>query len=78
MVRSTITSKSQTTVPRQVREALGLAPGDTLLWEVEGSAIRVTVGGRGFLQRRGSIKVGPGSTVADVRAARHQRGRERE
>ena len=77
MVRSTITSKSQTTVPREVRVALGLGPGDTLLWEVDGTAIRVTVGDRGFLCRRGSVRVGPGSTVADVRNARAQRGPER-
>lgn len=76
MVRSTITSKSQTTVPRKVRDALGLTAGDTLLWEVEGNTLRVTVGGKGFLQRRGSIRVGPGSTVADVQAVRQERGRE--
>lgn len=36
---SKITSKGQTTVPQEVREALGARPGDTLAWEVgaEGS-----------------------------------------
>lgn len=29
-----ITSKGQTTVPAAVREALGVKPGDTLLWEI--------------------------------------------
>lgn len=36
-----ITAKGQTTVPREVREALGVAPGDLIAWEVEldGTAI---------------------------------------
>jgi len=29
-----ITSKGQTTIPRAVRAALNLAPGDSILWEV--------------------------------------------
>lgn len=29
-----ITSKGQTTIPLTVRTALGLAPGDSILWEV--------------------------------------------
>lgn len=35
-----ITSKGQTTIPRAVREALRIAPGDTIAWELsrEGSA----------------------------------------
>ncbi len=75
MPRSTITSKGQTTVPREVRERLGLAVHDTLEWEVDGSMIRVTVAARGFLRRRGSVRVGPGSAVEDVRRARAARGR---
>lgn len=30
-----ITAKGQTTIPRQVREALMVAPGDLIAWEVE-------------------------------------------
>ena len=29
-----ITSKGQTTVPREVRDALGAGPGDSLAWEI--------------------------------------------
>jgi antitoxin PrlF len=29
-VRSKVTSKSQTVIPREIREKLGLGPGDTL------------------------------------------------
>lgn len=75
MPRSTITSKGQTTVPREVRDQLGLATHDTLEWEVDGSVVRVTVAARGFLLRRGRIRVGPGSPTDDVRRARATRGR---
>jgi len=35
-----ITSKGQTTIPKEVRKALGLKPGALLLWEVvEGKAV---------------------------------------
>jgi antitoxin PrlF len=37
-----ITSKGQTTVPREIREALGVGPGDFISWEVaEDGVVRV-------------------------------------
>lgn len=41
MVTSTVTDKGQTTVPQEVREALGVAPRRRLQWEVrnDGSAV---------------------------------------
>lgn len=30
-----ITAKGQTTVPKEVRTALGLSPGDLIVWEVD-------------------------------------------
>ena len=41
MSESTITSKGQTTVPRQVREQIGAGPGTRLVWHVmpDGSLI---------------------------------------
>jgi AbrB family looped-hinge helix DNA binding protein len=76
MPKSTITSKGQTTVPRQVRQQLGVGPGDILQWETVGSSIRVTVAGRAFLGHRGSVEVGPGDVVGDVKKARRRRGEE--
>lgn len=38
---SKLTSKSQTTIPREVREKLGLRPGDVLVYEIEEDAVRI-------------------------------------
>ena len=35
VLHSRITSKSQTTIPKKVREALKVGPGDTLVYELE-------------------------------------------
>ena len=77
MPKSTITSKHQTTVPKAIREKLGVGPGDVLRWEIVGATVRLTAADRAFLKRRGTIKVGPGSAVADVARARALRGTDR-
>lgn len=74
MARSKLTSKAQTTVPKEVREKLGIGPGDVLDWEVADGEVRVLPLDRGLLRRRGSIRVGPGSAVEDVKTLRHRRG----
>jgi AbrB family looped-hinge helix DNA binding protein len=42
MPTSTITSKGQTTVPKEVRDALDLEPGSKLRWEVRGGTVAIT------------------------------------
>jgi bifunctional DNA-binding transcriptional regulator/antitoxin component of YhaV-PrlF toxin-antitoxin module len=76
MTKSTITVKYQTTVPKEVREKLGVGPQDVLQWEVADGYVRVSAAGKAFLRRRGTIHVGAGSTAADVREARSRRGSE--
>jgi AbrB family looped-hinge helix DNA binding protein len=76
MPKSTLTTKYQTTVPKEVREKLALAPGDELRWEIREGTVQVSPAEPAFLALRGSIRVGPGSTVEDVRRARAMRGRE--
>lgn len=76
MPKSTITVKYQTTVPKEVRERLGVGPSDVLQWEVVGDHIRVTASNRAFLDLRGSFKIGPGDPVEDVRRARERMGTE--
>jgi bifunctional DNA-binding transcriptional regulator/antitoxin component of YhaV-PrlF toxin-antitoxin module len=78
MAKSTITSKHQTTVPKEIREQLKVGPGDVLRWEIVGGMVRLTAGERAFLKRRGSIRVGSGSVLKDIAKARTLRGTGRE
>ena len=39
MLESTITDKGQTTVPRKVREVLGLKPRKRLQWNIKGDEL---------------------------------------
>lgn len=41
---SRLTSKSQTTVPREVREKLALGPGDVIVYEIVGEEVRLHKG----------------------------------
>lgn len=40
-VRSKITSKGQTTIPVEVRDLLGLKPGDTVSYEIKDKVVRI-------------------------------------
>lgn len=42
MPASTITSKRQTTIPKEVCDALDVGPGDKITWEVKGGRVAVT------------------------------------
>ncbi len=74
MTKSTITVKNQTTVPREIREKLAVGPSDVLQWEVVGNSVLVSAASPAFLGREGTIKVGPGDPVEDVRKARKLMG----
>ena len=41
---SRLTSQAQTTIPREVREMLSLGPGDVIVYEIEGSEVRLRKG----------------------------------
>ena len=64
MHESTITAKGQTTVPRQVREKLGVGPGTRLVWHVmpNGSLI-VRAKTRSLLDLAGSLQSPDGECV---------------
>jgi antitoxin PrlF len=36
-----LTSKGQTTIPREVRDKLALRPGDVIVFEIEGDVVRL-------------------------------------
>jgi antitoxin PrlF len=42
MIIGKITAKAQTTIPRAVRLALGLKPGDDVVWEIDGDQVVLT------------------------------------
>lgn len=73
MHRSTITAKYQTTVPKAIRQQMGLSVADELWWQVRDGEIVVTAAKPRFLKRRGSIDAAP-DPVAAVRTMRRRRG----
>jgi antitoxin PrlF len=44
VIKSKLTSKAQTTIPRAVREALRLEPGDEVVYRIEGDHVILTRG----------------------------------
>ena len=74
MPTSTITSKGQTTVPKEVREALDLEAGDKLTWEVRGGRVAITTERPALYELEGFIKHGPDALTATAQA-RKTRGR---
>lgn len=71
---STMTSKGQTTVPKEVREALDLEPGAKLRWEIRGGKVAITTTRPALYELQGFIKHGPDALTA-VAEARKTRGR---
>lgn len=73
MAESTITAKGQTTVPAEVRQQLGAAPGTRLVWHVmpDGSII-VRAKSASILKLAGLLKAPKGkrSSVEDMNAWR--------
>lgn len=62
-VPATMTSKGQVTLPKVVREALGLKDGDRVLFRVlKGRAVLAKV--PDFLELAGSVPVSPSATGA--------------
>jgi len=72
-MNSTITSKFQTTIPKDVREKLGLAVHDALKWVVEKGKITVYPIHKDFLHYRNSVKTGQGDIAEDIERARTAR-----
>lgn len=75
MPRSTITSKRQTTIPKEVCDALDVGPGDKITWEVKGGRVAVTTERPAFWRWVGSVHGGPDDPVQAVAEARKRRGR---
>jgi len=73
IMQSVITSKFQTTIPKAIREDIGLSVKDALNWKVEKGEIIVSPSKRSFLKYRNVIKTGRGDIAADIETARNLR-----
>jgi AbrB family looped-hinge helix DNA binding protein len=70
-----MTSKGQTTVPKEIREALDLEPGTRLRWEMRGGKVAITTERPLLWELEGFIKHGEPDAVKAVAAARKMRRR---
>ena len=69
MVESTITSKGQTTLPKPVREALGVRPGDRVRYIILGDEVRI-IPMRPLARLFGALKYeGPPKTLEEMERA---------
>ena len=75
MPTSTLTTKGRTTVPKEVRDALALEPGDKLSWQIHGGRVAITTDRPSLLDFEGFIKNSSGDVVAEIAEARKRRGR---
>lgn len=72
-MKSVITSKFQTTIPKAVRDQMKLSVQDTLEWRIlDGKAIVAPVK-KGFLDYQNCIKIGEGDIQEDIDLARRRR-----
>ena len=75
MQRATLTSKGQLTIPKEVRDRLGLRPGDNLIFDFDGDALHLRVERRRSLEElRGSLPAGrgyPGKETEREAARKH-------
>ena len=71
-MNSTVTVKYQTTIPKSVRDQLGISVNDALEWIIEKGKVVVSPVHDHFLKHRGSVKVGAGDVAADIASAREQ------
>ena len=72
-MKSIITSKYQTTIPKAIRINLGLSIKDALEWRVENGKVILYPAKRNFLNYRNSVKIGQGDIAGDIETARNIR-----
>ena len=72
-MNSTITVKFQTTIPKAVRERLGIRVNDAIEWRVLKGKAEVVPVRTGFLRSRNVIHIGEGDLRSDLEAGRAAR-----
>ena len=75
-MKSVVTSKFQTTIPKAIRESLKLSVNDTIDWEIQDGKAVVSPAKKPFMQYQNVIKVGPGSIRSDIDEGRKHRAKE--
>lgn len=69
MIESVITSKGRTTLPKAVREALAVEPGDRVRYIIAGGAVRI-MAARPIERLYGALEYdGPPVTLEDMERA---------
>ena len=69
-MKSSVTSKFQTTIPKSIREKLKISVNDALEWEIEDGKVLVYPVQKEFLNFRNSIPVGKGDIKQDIERSR--------
>ncbi len=72
-MKSKITSKYQTTIPREIRDRLNLSVSDSIEWKIEKDKILVEPVNKPFLKYKGSINIKSGNIREDVLLSRKRR-----
>jgi antitoxin PrlF len=52
---STVTTKGQTTVPKEVRKLLGLGPRQKILYKIDESGVRIEAAGKSLMRMAGVL-----------------------
>lgn len=52
---STITTKGQTTVPKEVRKLLGLGPRQKIVYKIDKSGVRIEAAGKSLVSMAGAL-----------------------
>ncbi len=72
-MKSVITSKYQTTIPKVIREGLKLSVHDALDWELKNGNVVVKPVHKNFLNHKNSIRVGKGNVNKDIEVSKSLR-----
>lgn len=71
MMHSTVTKRGQTTIPRQIRDALHLRGGERLTYEIQDEGVLIKPH-PGILANFGALKVPEDMLNVDFKTAREQ------
>ncbi|MFN3167698.1 MAG: AbrB/MazE/SpoVT family DNA-binding domain-containing protein [Phycisphaeraceae bacterium] len=78
MIRSTLTDRWQTTIPAEVRAALGLKPRQGLVYELRGESVVIRPEGQSLMDLAGCLKTDQAAgTKREERQAAQQHVAER-